>query len=143
LNMEDIMRILPHRFPILLVDKVIERDEKKIVAIKNVTISEIFFLGHFPEYPIYPGVLIIEGMAQTAGLLLLKPDQKAVPLFLGIDSARFKSPVRPGDVLRYEVEIVESKLNMVKVKAKASVDDRIVATAELLLGVKKREEQGD
>ncbi|WP_448531646.1 3-hydroxyacyl-ACP dehydratase FabZ [Pseudothermotoga sp.] len=143
MNMEDIMRILPHRFPILLVDKVIERDEKKIVAIKNVTISEIFFLGHFPEYPIYPGVLIIEGMAQTAGLLLLKPDQKAVPLFLGIDSARFKSPVRPGDVLRYEVEIVESKLNMVKVKAKASVDDRIVATAELLLGVKKREEQGD
>jgi 3-hydroxyacyl-[acyl-carrier-protein] dehydratase len=143
LNMEDIMRILPHRFPILLVDKVIERDEKKIVAIKNVTISEIFFLGHFPEYPIYPGVLIIEGMAQTAGLLLLKPDQKAVPLFLGIDSARFKSPVRPGDVLRYEVEIVESKLNMVKVRAKASVDDRIVATAELLLGVKKREEQGD
>jgi 3-hydroxyacyl-[acyl-carrier-protein] dehydratase len=141
--MEDIMRILPHRFPILLVDKVIERDEKKIVAIKNVTISEIFFLGHFPEYPIYPGVLIIEGMAQTAGLLLLKPDQKAVPLFLGIDSARFKSPVRPGDVLRYEVEIVESKLNMVKVRAKASVDDRIVATAELLLGVKKREEQGD
>jgi 3-hydroxyacyl-[acyl-carrier-protein] dehydratase len=141
--MEDIMRILPHRFPILLVDKVIERDEKKIVAIKNVTISEIFFLGHFPEYPIYPGVLIIEGMAQTAGLLLLKPDQKAVPLFLGIDRARFKSPVRPGDVLRYEVEIVESKLNMVKVKAKASVDDRIVATAELLLGVKKREEQGD
>jgi len=143
LNMEDIMRILPHRFPILLVDKVIERDEKKIVAIKNVTISEIFFLGHFPEYPIYPGVLIIEGMAQTAGLLLLKPDQKAVPLFLGIDSARFKSPVRPGDVLRYEVEIVESKLNVVKVRAKASVDDRIVATAELLLGVKKREEQGD
>lgn len=143
MNMEDIMRILPHRFPILLVDKVIERDEKKIVAIKNVTISEIFFLGHFPEYPIYPGVLIIEGMAQTAGLLLLKPDQKAVPLFLGIDSARFKSPVRPGDVLRYEVEIIESKLNMVKVKAKASVDDRIVATAELLLGVKKREEQGD
>lgn len=143
MNMEDIMRILPHRFPILLVDKVIERDEKKIVAIKNVTISEIFFLGHFPEYPIYPGVLIIEGMAQTAGLLLLKPDQKVVPLFLGIDSARFKSPVRPGDVLRYEVEIVESKLNVVKVKAKASVDDRIVATAELLLGVKKREEQGD
>jgi 3-hydroxyacyl-[acyl-carrier-protein] dehydratase len=141
--MEDIMRILPHRFPILLVDKVIERDEKKIVAIKNVTISEIFFLGHFPEYPIYPGVLIIEGMAQTAGLLLLKPDQKAVPLFLGIDSARFKSPVRPGDVLRYEVETVESKLNVVKVKAKASVDDRIVATAELLLGVKKHEEQGD
>ncbi|WP_448535363.1 3-hydroxyacyl-ACP dehydratase FabZ [Pseudothermotoga sp.] len=143
MNTEDIMRILPHRFPILLVDKVIERDEKKIVAIKNVTISEIFFLGHFPDYPIYPGVLIIEGMAQAAGLLLLKPDQKVVPLFLGIDNARFKSPVRPGDVLRYEVEVIESKLNVVKVKAKASVDERIVATAELLLGVKKREEQGD
>ncbi|WP_448522899.1 3-hydroxyacyl-ACP dehydratase FabZ [Pseudothermotoga sp.] len=143
MNIGDIMRILPHRFPILLVDKVIERDEKKIVAIKNVTISEIFFLGHFPDYPIYPGVLIIEGMAQAAGLLLLKPDQKLVPLFLGIDNARFKSPVRPGDVLRYEVEVIESKLNVVKVKAKASVDGRIVATAELLLGVKKHEEQGD
>ncbi|WP_448516567.1 3-hydroxyacyl-ACP dehydratase FabZ [Pseudothermotoga sp.] len=143
MNTGDIMRILPHRFPILLVDKVIERDEKKIVAIKNVTISEIFFLGHFPDYPIYPGVLIIEGMAQAAGLLLLKPDQKLVPLFLGIDNARFKSPVRPGDVLRYEVEVIESKLNVVKVKAKASVDGRIVATAELLLGVKKHEEQGD
>lgn len=137
------MQILPHRFPILLVDRVIERDEKRIVAIKNVTISEIFFLGHFPDYPIYPGVLIIEGMAQTAGLLLLKPEQKLVPLFLGIDNARFKSPVKPGDVLKYEVEVIESKLNVVKVKAKASVDERIVATAELLLGVKKREEQGD
>ncbi len=127
----------------MLVDRVIERDEKRIVAIKNVTISEIFFLGHFPDYPIYPGVLIIEGMAQTAGLLLLKPEQKLVPLFLGIDNARFKSPVKPGDVLKYEVEVIESKLNVVKVKAKASVDERIVATAELLLGVKKREEQGD
>jgi len=143
LNVEEIMQILPHRFPILLVDRVIERDEKRIVAIKNVTISEIFFLGHFPDYPIYPGVLIIEGMAQTAGLLLLKPEQKLVPLFLGIDNARFKSPVKPGDVLKYEVEVIESKLNVVKVKAKASVDERIVATAELLLGVKKREEQGD
>jgi len=142
LNVEEIMQILPHRFPILLVDRVIERDEKRIVAIKNVTISEIFFLGHFPDYPIYPGVLIIEGMAQTAGLLLLKPEQKLVPLFLGIDNARFKSPVKPGDVLKYEVEVIESKLNVVKVKAKASVDERIVATAELLLGVKKREEQG-
>ncbi|AJC72941.1 hydroxymyristoyl-ACP dehydratase [Pseudothermotoga hypogea DSM 11164 = NBRC 106472] len=143
MNVEEIMQILPHRFPILLVDRVIERDEKRIVAIKNVTISEIFFLGHFPDYPIYPGVLIIEGMAQTAGLLLLKPEQKLVPLFLGIDNARFKSPVKPGDVLKYEVEVIESKLNVVKVKAKASVDERIVATAELLLGVKKREEQGD
>ncbi|KUK02036.1 MAG: 3-hydroxyacyl-[acyl-carrier-protein] dehydratase FabZ [Thermotoga sp. 50_1627] len=142
MNVEEIMQILPHRFPILLVDRVIERDEKRIVAIKNVTISEIFFLGHFPDYPIYPGVLIIEGMAQTAGLLLLKPEQKLVPLFLGIDNARFKSPVKPGDVLKYEVEVIESKLNVVKVKAKASVDERIVATAELLLGVKKREEQG-
>jgi len=142
LNAEEIMQILPHRFPILLVDRVIEKDEKRIVAIKNVTVSEIFFIGHFPDYPIYPGVLIVEGMAQTAGLLLLEPEHKVVPLFLGIDNARFKSPVRPGDVLRYEVEIIESKMNVVKVKAKASVEERIVATAELLLGVKKREEQG-
>lgn len=141
--MDEIFRTLPHRFPILLVDKVIEKSENRIVAIKNVTISEIFFLGHFPDYPIYPGVLIIEGMAQTAGLLLLKPNEKLLPLFLGIDNARFKSPVRPGDVLRYEVEIVEKKLNVVKVKAKAMVDERIVAVADLLLGVKKYEEQSD
>lgn len=141
--MDEILRILPHRFPILLVDKVVEKSENRIVAIKNVTISEIFFLGHFPDYPIYPGVLIIEGMAQAAGLLLLKPDEKLLPLFLGIDNARFKSPVRPGDVLKYEVEVVEKKLNVVKVKAKAAVDERIVAIADLLLGVKKYEEQGD
>ncbi|KAF2957554.1 beta-hydroxyacyl-ACP dehydratase [Thermotoga sp. Ku-13t] len=143
MNVDEVLQILPHRFPILLVDRVLEKDEKRIAAIKNVTISEIVFLGHFPEYPIYPGVLIIEGMAQAAGLLLLKPGEKVVPLFLGIDNARFKSPVRPGDVLRYEVEIVESKLNVVKVRARATVDERLVASAELLLGVKRREEQGD
>lgn len=141
--MNEILRILPHRFPILLVDKVIEKDEKRIVAVKNITVSEIFFLGHFPNYPIYPGVMIIEGMAQTAGLLLLKPEEKLIPLFLGIDNARFKLPVQPGDVLRYEIEIIEKKLNVVKVKAKAVVNDRTVAVAELLLGVKKYEEQGD
>ncbi|MEN3008013.1 3-hydroxyacyl-ACP dehydratase FabZ [Pseudothermotoga sp.] len=143
MNVNEILRILPHRFPILLVDKVIEKDEKRIVAVKNITVSEIFFLGHFPNYPIYPGVMIIEGMAQTAGLLLLKPEEKLIPLFLGIDNARFKSPVQPGDVLRYEIEIIEKKLSVVKVKAKAVVNDRIVAVAELLLGVKKYEEQGD
>lgn len=143
MNIDEILRILPHRFPILLVDRVIEKDDKRIVAIKNITISDIFFLGHFPNYPIYPGVLIIEGLAQAAGLSLLKPEEKVLPLFLGIDNARFKSPVRPGDVLKYEVEIVESKMNVVKVKAKASVDERIVATAELLLGVKRYEEQSD
>lgn len=141
--MDEIFRILPHRFPILLVDKVLEKSENRIVAIKNVTISEIFFLGHFPDYPIYPGVLIIEGMAQTAGLLLLKPNEKLLPLFLGIDNARFKSPVRPGDILKYEVEVVEKKLNLVKIKAKATVNERIVAIADLLLGVKRYEEQSD
>lgn len=143
MNVNEILRILPHRFPILLVDKVIEKDEKRIVAVKNITVSEIFFLGHFPNYPIYPGVMIIEGLAQTAGLLLLKPEEKLIPLFLGIDNARFKLPVQPGDVLRYEIEIIEKKLNVVKVKAKAVVNDRTVAVAELLLGVKKYEEQGD
>lgn len=143
MNVDEIFRILPHRFPILLVDKVLEKSENRIVAIKNVTISEIFFLGHFPDYPIYPGVLIIEGMAQTAGLLLLKPNEKLLPLFLGIDNARFKSPVRPGDILKYEVEVVEKKLNLVKIKAKATVNERIVAIADLLLGVKRYEEQSD
>jgi len=143
LNIDEIMKILPHRFPMLLVDRVLEKDENHVVAMKNITANEIFFAGHFPNYPIYPGVLIIEGLAQTAGIMLLKPNQNVIPLFLGIDEARFKSEVRPGDTIIYEVELKESKLGIFKVGAIAKVQEKIVAIATLLVGVKKDEKSGD
>ncbi|MGJ8455230.1 3-hydroxyacyl-ACP dehydratase FabZ [Pseudothermotoga sp. U03pept] len=143
MRIDEIMKILPHRFPMLLVDKIIEKTEDHVLAVKNVSISEIFFQGHFPKYPIYPGVLIIEGLAQTAGIMLLKPDQDTIPLFLGIDEARFKSEVRPGDLLIYDVKLKESRLGVFKVSAVARVENRVVATATLLLGVKKDDKQSD
>lgn len=102
MNIDYVKSILPHRYPFLLVDGVIEESEDRIVAFKNISISDPVFQGHFPEYPIYPGVLIVEGLAQTAGILLLK-SVEGIPLFLGIDEARFKKEVRPGDRLIYEV----------------------------------------
>ncbi len=138
MNVNEIMSILPHRFPLLLVDRVIEKTQNSIVAIKNVSANELFFLGHFPEYPIYPGVLIIEGLAQAAGLMLLEAGMKVVPLFLGIEKARFKSEVRPGDVIRYEVRLKETKLGVHIVDGEATVNGKIVATATLMLGVKKQ-----
>jgi len=137
MNIDEIMKILPHRYPFLLVDGVEEVGEDYIVAFKNISISDPVFGGHFPSYPIYPGVLIIEGLAQTAGLLLLKDAGDAIPLFLGIDNARFKKEVRPGDKLVYEVKVVQSKGTIVKVEAAAKVDGRTAAKATLLLGVKK------
>ena len=137
MNIDEIMKILPHRQPFLLVDGVEEVGEDYIVAFKNISISDPVFGGHFPNYPIYPGVLIIEGLAQTAGLLLLKDADDAIPLFLGIDNARFKKEVRPGDKLVYEVKVVQSKGTIVKVEATAKVDGKTVAKATLLLGVKK------
>nr|WP_197073321.1 3-hydroxyacyl-ACP dehydratase FabZ [Marinitoga sp. 1154] len=132
------MEILPHRYPFLLVDKVIEITEEKIIAYKNISINEPQFQGHFPGYPIMPGVLIIEGLAQTAGILLMKDlKEKVVPLFLGIDKARFKKEVRPGDKLMYEVMILQEKMGMYKLKAVAKVEDKIVATAELMVGIKR------
>ncbi|PLV59496.1 3-hydroxyacyl-ACP dehydratase FabZ [Thermotoga sp. KOL6] len=137
MNIDYVKSILPHRYPFLLVDGVIEEHEDKIVAFKNISISDPVFQGHFPEYPIYPGVLIIEGLAQTAGILLLK-DLEGIPLFLGIDEARFKKEVRPGDKLIYEVKKIGEKLGTVQVEGVAKVEDKVVAKAKLLLGVKKK-----
>jgi len=123
----------------LLVDRIVEKSEDHAKAIKNVTASEIFFLGHFPAYPIYPGFLIIDGLAHTAGLMLLNRGESVIPVFAGIDNARFKSEVRPGDVLEYEVWLKERKLGMAKVEAIAKVQGKIVATATLLVGVRKNE----
>ncbi|MEJ5228666.1 MAG: 3-hydroxyacyl-ACP dehydratase FabZ [Pseudothermotoga sp.] len=143
MKIDEIMQILPHRFPMLLVDRVLEKSDEHVIAVKNVSANEIFFAGHFPEYPIYPGVLIVEGLAQAAGIMLLKPGQHTIPLFLGIDEARFKSEVRPGDLLIYDVKLKESRLGVFKVSAVAKVEDKIVATATLLLGVKKDEKQSN
>ncbi|ACM23953.1 MULTISPECIES: 3-hydroxyacyl-ACP dehydratase FabZ [Thermotoga] len=137
MNIDYVRSILPHRYPFLLVDGVIEESEDRIVAFKNISISDPVFQGHFPEYPIYPGVLIIEGLAQTAGILLLK-DLEGIPLFLGIDEARFKKEVRPGDKLIYEVKKIGEKLGTVQVEGVAKVENTIVAKAKLLLGVKKK-----
>ena len=137
MRVDEIMEILPHRYPFLLVDGVIRIEEDRIVAFKNVTINEPVFQGHFPNYPIYPGVLIIEGLAQTAGILLLKDLESAVPLFLGIDNARFKREVRPGDRMVYEVKVLQKRMGMVKVEGVAKVEDEVAAKATLLLGVKR------
>jgi len=134
MNKEEIKKILPHRDPILLVDRVIEKGNDYIIAEKEITSDNPIFKGHFPNYPIYPGVYIIEGMAQAAGLMLLKGEE--IPLFLGIDYARFKAEVKPNCVLKYEIKLKEKKQNIVFVDAKAYVDKKLVAKAQLMLGVK-------
>uniref|UniRef100_A0A7V4FHT5 3-hydroxyacyl-[acyl-carrier-protein] dehydratase n=2 Tax=Fervidobacterium pennivorans TaxID=93466 RepID=A0A7V4FHT5_FERPE len=140
---EEILKILPHRDPILLVDEVIEQGEDYIIAKKNVSEDEPVFKGHFPGYPIYPGVYIIEGLAQTAGVLLLENvERNSIPIFIGIDEARFKKEVRPNCELIYEVRVLDKKGPIVIVDGKAKVDGQLVAKAKLMVGVKKGEGNG-
>ena len=134
LSISEILNLLPHRYPFLLVDKILEQEENKIVGVKNVTINEPFFQGHFPGHPMMPGVLILEAMAQTGGVLMFSKEENKgkIPLFAGIDKARFKKPVYPGDQLIIKVEIVKMVRGIGKAKAEAYVDDNLVASAELL-----------
>jgi len=134
LSIGKILNLLPHRYPFLLVDKILEQEENKIVGVKNVTINEPFFQGHFPGHPVMPGVLIIEAMAQTGGVLMFSKEEKKgkIPLLAGIDKARFKKPVYPGDRLIIKVEILKMVRGVGKAKAEAYVDDNLVASAELL-----------
>ncbi len=138
LDINQIKEYLPHRYPMLLVDRVIDWESgKRITAIKNVTINEEFFNGHFPHKPVMPGVLTIEALAQSAALLAFltigqKPDDNAVVYFVGIDGARFKRPVEPGDQLRMEVEILRQSRGIWKFHARATVDDQLVVEAELM-----------
>lgn len=138
LDINEIKQYLPHRYPLLLVDRVLDWDAgKSITAIKNVTINEEFFNGHFPHKPVMPGVLMIEALAQTAALLSfmsagIKPDDSSVVYFLGIDGARFKRPVVPGDQLKMQAEVVRHARGIWKYKAVATVDGQVAVEAELM-----------
>lgn len=138
LDINQIKQYLPHRYPLLLVDRVLDWEAgKRITAIKNVTVNEEFFNGHFPNKPVMPGVLMIEAMAQTAAILSfltmeVKPDQDTIVYFLGIDGARFKRPVQPGDQLKMEVEIIRVARGIWKYKAKATVDGQLAVEGELM-----------
>ncbi len=143
MDIHEILKRLPHRYPILLVDRVVELVKgERIRAIKNVSINEPFFLGHFPHRPVMPGVLILEAMAQAATLLALRSmdmvlDENSVVYFAGIDGARFKRPVEPGDQLILEVAIDRMKAGIFKFKARALVGEEVAVEAELMCTMRK------
>ncbi|GAB3454353.1 3-hydroxyacyl-ACP dehydratase FabZ [Massilia terrae] len=145
LDINQIKEYLPHRYPMLLVDRVIDFElGKRITAIKNVTVNEEFFNGHFPHKPVMPGVLMVEAMAQTAAILSfmtmnVKPDANSVVYFAGIDGARFKRPVEPGDQLKMDVEILRVARGIWKYKAVGSVDGKIALEAELMCTIRANE----
>lgn len=138
LNSAEIQAIIPHRYPMLLVDKIIEAEwGKRAVGIKNVTMNEWFFQGHFPTYPIMPGVLIVEALAQTAAVAMLGMEENKGRLgfFAGIDGVRFKKQVVPGDVLRLEIEITQVRSGIGKINAIATVDGKIACRGELTVAL--------
>ncbi|MCU0618749.1 MAG: bifunctional UDP-3-O-[3-hydroxymyristoyl] N-acetylglucosamine deacetylase/3-hydroxyacyl-ACP dehydratase [Gemmatimonadaceae bacterium] len=142
LGIEDIMRILPHRYPFLLVDRIVELQERtRVVGIKNVTINEPFFQGHFPGHPIMPGVLIVEAMAQVGGMLLLgsveAPESKVV-YFMSLDNVKFRKPVKPGDQLRFVLEVVQMRGAVCKMRGEAFVDGEVVCEADMAAMVRPK-----
>jgi len=141
-TIEEIMKVLPHRYPFLLVDRIIEIEEKKrIVGLKNVTINEPFFQGHFPGHPIMPGVLIIEAMAQVGGMLLLgsvsDPETKVV-YFMSLDNVKFRRPVKPGDQLRFELEVTQLRGTVCKMRGVGKVDGEVVVEADMAAAIRDR-----
>jgi beta-hydroxyacyl-ACP dehydratase FabZ len=143
---QEIMRLLPHRYPFLLVDRIVEFDpERRIVGLKNITINEPFFVGHFPEYPIMPGVLIIEALAQVGGILALKAmgETRKIAFFGGIDNCKFRRPVLPGDQLRLECSVIAHRGPVWKVRGEASVDGVLAVQADLTASLVDRPIEGD
>jgi len=141
-TIEEIMKVLPHRYPFLLVDRIIEIEEKKrIVGLKNVTINEPFFQGHFPGHPIMPGVLIIEAMAQVGGMLLLgsvsDPETKVV-YFMSLDNVKFRRPVKPGDQLRFELDVTQLRGTVCKMRGVGKVDGEVVVEADMAAAIRDR-----
>lgn len=138
LDIYEILEHLPHRYPFLLIDRVLEcKPGESLVGIKNVSYNEPFFPGHFPKRPVMPGVLILEALAQATGILAFRtvdriPDEGSLYYFVGIDNARFKQPVQPGDQLRLEVEYVKQLRGIWKFNGRALVDGKVVCTAELM-----------
>ena len=145
MDIHEILKHLPHRYPFLLVDRVLELEHgKRIKALKNVSANEPYFVGHFPHRPVMPGVMILEALAQAAALLSFDavgktPDEKSIYYFAGIDSARFKRPVEPGDQLILDVELERMKSNIFKFKARATVAGELAAEAGLMCAVRTLE----
>lgn len=143
LDIYEVLKHLPHRYPFLLVDRVLDyKPNEYLVAVKNVTYNEPFFPGHFPHRPVMPGVLILEAMAQATGILAFKttgtvPDEKSLYFFVGIDAARFKQPVEPGDQMIMEVRVMTTKRGVWKFSAEAKVDGKVVCSAELMCAQKE------
>ena len=143
MDINEIMRIIPHRYPFLLVDRIVEFEPKKrIVGIKNVTMNEPFFQGHFPGHPIFPGALLIEAMAQVGCILMFKSfdisPEKYVVYFMGIDKARFRKPVRPGDTVKFVLEPKVIKSRMSKMKGEAFVGEDLVCDAEIMAMITRK-----
>ncbi len=138
MDIHQILQHLPHRYPFLLIDRVLEVEPgKRILALKNVSINEPFFPGHFPHFPVMPGVLIVEAMAQAAAILSFKsqqrtPDDNSLYYFVGIDATRFKRPVTPGDQLHLEVKLIGGKRGLYKFAAQAKVDGQLAAESEIM-----------
>jgi len=144
LDILEIRDILPHRYPFLLVDRILELEPERIVGVKNVTVNEPFFVGHFPDYPVMPGVLIVEAMAQVAGVLVLSqiPDRKnKLVLLASVEEAKFRRPVRPGDQLRIEMKLTRRKASIAKMYGQATVDGLVVAEAQMMCKLADRTPQ--
>src|SRR5882757_3097978 len=143
LDINEIRELLPHRFPFLLVDRIIEMEADRIVGIKNVTANEPHFMGHFPDFPVMPGVLIVEAMAQCAGVLVLKTIEdraNKLVLLVAIENARFRKPVVPGDTLRMEMKVLKRKATVAKMAGVATVDGVVVAEAEVMCKLADKQE---
>jgi len=140
-DISEILAVMPHRYPFLLIDRVLEMDENTIRAVKNVTFNEPHFLGHFPGAPVMPGVLIVEAMAQAGGFLLfsqVKDREGKLIFFTGIDNCRFRKPVVPGDQLIFEVEMVAKRRAFAKIHGRALVDEDVVCEADMMSALGER-----